>query len=118
VGTVGAPNIAIMLDTWHFFRTAGELEQLKQLPRKTIGGVQIGDAAAATRGVGDKVTGADRLLPGDGVVPLRDIVAIARRNNPAVIVGIEVFNRASTKLPALTRAAAAATAMGASLPEL
>jgi len=115
VARVDAPNVAVMLDTWHFFRTAGELAQLERLPSGAIGAVQIGDAAATTWGVGAKVTGADRLLPGTGVVPVRDIVAIARRNNPSVIVGIEVFNRASSELPALTRATAAAAAMHSSL---
>jgi sugar phosphate isomerase/epimerase len=115
VARVDAPNVAIMLDTWHFFRTAGELAQLEQLPPGAIGAVQVGDAATETWGIGSRATSADRLLPGSGVVPIGDIVAIARRNNPAVIVGIEVFNRTSSDVPALTRATAAATAMHTSL---
>ena len=115
VARVDAPNVAVMLDTWHFFRTAGELAQLEQLPPGAIGAVQVGDAAAETWGIGSRATSADRLLPGAGVVPIGDIVAIARRNNPSVIVGIEVFNRTSSDLPALTRATAAAAAMRTSL---
>jgi sugar phosphate isomerase/epimerase len=115
VARVDAPNVAVMLDTWHFFRTAGELAHLEQLPPGAIGAVQVGDAAPDIWGIGARATSADRLLPGTGVVPIRDIVAIARRNNPSVIVGIEVFNRTSSELPALTRATAAAAAMLTSL---
>ena len=95
VAGVAAPNVAIMLDTWHFFRTAGELADLEQLPPRSIGAVQVGDAAAAAWATGIDPPSADRLLPGLGAVPVRDIVAIARRNNPDVVVGIEVFNRVS-----------------------
>ena len=115
VAGVAAPNVAIMLDTWHFFRTAGELADLEQLPPRSIGAVQVGDAAAAAWGTGTDPPSADRLLPGLGAVPVRDIVAIARRNNPDVVVGIEVFNRASIDTEPMDRAAAAAGAMVGSL---
>jgi sugar phosphate isomerase/epimerase len=111
VAGVGAANVSVMLDTWHLFRTAGTLDDLEQLPPGAIGAVQVGDAPADAWGSGIDPPSADRLLPGQGAVPLRDIVAIARRNNPDVVVGIEVFNRASVDVEPLTRANAAATAM-------
>jgi sugar phosphate isomerase/epimerase len=115
VAGVSAPNVAIMLDTWHFFRTAGALDDLEQLPPRSIGAVQVGDAAAAAWGTGVDPPSADRLLPGLGAVPVRDIVAIARRNNPDVVVGIEVFNRAAIDSEPMDRAVAAAGAMVGSL---
>ena len=111
VAGVAAPNVAIMLDTWHFWRTAGQLDELEQLPPGTIGAVQVGDAAAAAWGTGVNPPSPDRLLPGQGAVPVREIVAMARRNNPDVVVGIEVFNRASIEAAPLDRATAAAVAM-------
>ena len=111
VAGVAAANVAIMLDTWHFFRTAGQLDDLERLPPGTIGAVQVGDASAAAWGTGVNPPSPDRLLPGQGAVPLREIVAIARRNNPDVVVGIEVFNRASIDAAPLDRATAAAVAM-------
>ncbi|MEO8696165.1 MAG: sugar phosphate isomerase/epimerase family protein [Acidimicrobiales bacterium] len=115
VAGVAAPNVAIMLDTWHLFRTAGSLDELEQLPPGAIGAVQVGDATAAAWGTGVDPPSADRLLPGQGVVPIREIVTIARRNNPDVVVGIEVFNRASIEASPSDRAAAAAAAMVATL---
>jgi hypothetical protein len=42
---------------------------------------------------------------------LRDVVMRARRNNPDVIVGIEVFDRASVDADPSPRAQAAAAAL-------
>src|SRR5205814_1248927 len=105
------PNVTIMLDTWHFFRTSGELAQLENLPPGAIGAVQVGDAAAAAWGTRVDPPSPDRMLPGEGAVPVREIVAIARRNNPAVVVGIEVFNRSLIDSEPQARAEAAAAAM-------
>ena len=111
VAGAAAPNVALMLDTWHFFRTGGDLTDLQRLPPGTIGAVQVGDAATDAWGTGANPPSADRLLPGEGAIALREIVAIARRNNPAVVVGIEVFNRSSVDAPPLDRARVAAAAM-------
>ena len=108
---VDLPNVALMLDTWHFFRTAGRPDDLEVLPAGSIGAVQVGDAAADAWGTGIDPPTADRLLPGQGVVPIRDLVARARRNNPEVVVGIEVFNRALVDADPSVRAQAAAAAM-------
>ena len=104
-------NVGLMLDTWHFFRTAGTVADLDALPEGSIGAVQVGDAAADAWGSGADPPSADRLLPGLGAVPIRDIVARARRNNPDVVVGIEVFNRALVDADPSVRAHAAAAAM-------
>jgi len=115
VAGVAAPNVAIMLDTWHFWRTKGQLADLEQLPPGAIGAVQVGDAPTAAWGTGVNPPSPDRLLPGHGAVPLREIVAIARQNNPDVVIGIEVFNRASVEAAPLDRATAAAVAMAGAL---
>jgi sugar phosphate isomerase/epimerase len=111
VGGAARSNVTLMVDTWHFFRTGGDADQLDALPPGTIGAVQVGDAPADAWNSGTEPPSADRLLPGRGAVPIRDIVARARRNNPDVVVGIEVFDRASIDADPLVRARAAASAM-------
>jgi sugar phosphate isomerase/epimerase len=86
-------NCAVMLDTWHFFRTAGTLDQLRNLAPGTIGAVQVSDGAADLYGSGVKPPTRDRLVPGDGVIPLREILALAMANFPPVMIGAEVFSR-------------------------
>ena len=93
VGQVAAPNCAVMLDTWHFFRTSGAPAELETLAPGTIGGVQVSDGGADLWGSGVKPPTRDRLVPGDGVIPLRRILTLARANRPGVVIGAEVFSR-------------------------
>jgi sugar phosphate isomerase/epimerase len=104
VAGVGSKRCAVMLDTWHFFRTAGNLDQLRALAPGTIGAVQISDAAADVRGSGIRPPTRDRLVPGDGVIPLREILTLAIANDPNVVVGAEVFSRALAAEAPLDRA--------------
>ena len=108
---VNLTNVALMLDTWHLYRSAGSPDDLDALPARSIAAVQVGDATADAWGTGVNPPTADRLLPGQGAVPIRDLVARARLNNPDVVVGIEVFNRALVDADPSVRAQAAAAAM-------
>ncbi len=94
VAEAGAGRCAVMLDTWHFFRTAGSPDQLRDLAPGTIGAVQVSDAAADMWGTGVQPPTRDRLVPGDGVIPLREILSLAMANCAEVVVGAEVFSRA------------------------
>jgi sugar phosphate isomerase/epimerase len=93
VAAVGADNCGLMLDTWHHWRCGGDLAELRALPPSTIRAVQLSDALDDVRGSGPRPPTRDRLMPGDGVIPLAEVVAIARANCADVILGIEVFNR-------------------------
>jgi sugar phosphate isomerase/epimerase len=104
VARVGAGRCAVMLDTWHFFRTSGTLEQLRNLAPGTIGAVQVSDAAADMWATGVKPPTRDRLVPGDGVIPLREILSLAMANCPEVVVGAEVFSRSLAAEPPMDRA--------------
>jgi sugar phosphate isomerase/epimerase len=93
VGQVAAPNCAVMLDTWHFFRTSGAPAELETLAPGTIGAVQASDGGASLWGSGVTPPTRDRLVPGAGVIPLRRILALAMANRPSVVIGAEVFSR-------------------------
>ena len=109
--TVGSPNLGLTIDTWHLFRTGIEVEELRRLPPGSIRALQVADAHADLRGTGTKPPSADRLLPGAGATPLREIVAIALENHADVAIGVEVFDRARLAQPPLERAQAAARAL-------
>jgi sugar phosphate isomerase/epimerase len=108
---VGAPNVGLTLDTWHFFRTGEGLDALAALPAGTIRALQAADAKGDLRGTGARPPTADRLLPGAGVIPLREILRTARANCPSVAIGAEVFDRAQRSLAARDRACAAIGAL-------
>jgi sugar phosphate isomerase/epimerase len=104
VRAVGAANCGVMLDTWHFYRTAGTIAELRSLAPGMIRAVQVSDARADVRGSGAEPPTRDRLVPGDGDIPLAEILAVATANCPEVMVGAEVFNRAAAADPPIDRA--------------
>lgn len=87
---IGRPDVRILLDTLHFFRYCGTLEDVRA-HRDWIGRVQLSDGPAEMP-LADQLTEArqHRLIPGDGDLPLRSLLA----EMPAGIsIGIEVPNR-------------------------
>jgi sugar phosphate isomerase/epimerase len=102
VRRTGAPNVGIMLDTWHLLRTGGTARQIRALPPGVLGGVQLNDRRDDS---GPSSYGAvgERSLPGEGTAPLPEIVAAVVKNTPRVCVEVEVF---SNELAALAPPAA------------
>ncbi len=106
VRAVDAPNAAVMLDTWHFFRTGGTVADLDDVAAGEIGGVQVSDAPSEQAGVIEAGVNT-RLLPGDGAIPIETLVAHAVGADLEAFVGIEVF---SSELLQLDRSEAASQA--------
>jgi len=92
VQRVGAPNLGVMFDTWHFVRSGGSIEDLAGLALGIVIGTQVSDAPAGAGG-GNYVPMIDRQLPGDGTLPLGSMVRALLATNPALRIGIEVFQR-------------------------
>jgi sugar phosphate isomerase/epimerase len=84
-------DAGVMLDTWHFYRTGGSVEELERYDAQDIGGLQVSDAESSVRD--QRAPGLNsRLLPGLGAVPLQEIVSWVLSTNPEAFVGVEVFN--------------------------
>lgn len=100
----GQANCTILLDTWHLARTQGTAADIAALPAGSIGAMQMCDRSEPPPGTPYvPMTGRD--LPGEGELPLGDIVRAARTNRPGLTVEIEVF---SAELAAMSVDAAAA----------
>ncbi len=98
VRATGAVNVAVMFDTWHFFRTGGTLADLEGLAPGEVGGVQVSDAHAAQHGViAARVN--SRLLPGAGSIPIAAVIDRVLRGASDPFIGIEVFSDALNELP-------------------
>jgi sugar phosphate isomerase/epimerase len=91
VAAVGAPNLGITFDTWHFSRAGGSLHDLADLKPGCVFALQINDARDVVIG-GPHVPGAGRLLPGEGTLPLVAILGLLLQRQPDVYVGVEVFS--------------------------
>jgi sugar phosphate isomerase/epimerase len=86
-----APNGSVLLDTWHFTRGGGALADLDPPAVALVGGLQVSDRSPEQ----DRepyVPRRGRKLPGDGALPLGEIVARVRRAHPELPVGAEVLS--------------------------
>lgn len=108
----GEANCSILLDSWHLARTGGTAAQIRALPPGAIGAIQLSDRNPPAPGVA-YVPMTGRLLPGEGSLPLHDIVATALANSPGLSAEVEVFSAELSGLP--IEAAAARTAAAIAL---
>jgi sugar phosphate isomerase/epimerase len=93
------PNATLMIDTWHTFRGPTTEEQLRALPGRLVGSVQINDAPAEPSGDLITETTTGRLLPGEGAIPVARWLRILEENGSRAPIGVEIFSAALDRLP-------------------
>jgi sugar phosphate isomerase/epimerase len=81
----------VTFDTWHFVRSGGRLSDLDHIAPGSIGILQINDRQDSSV---PYVPMSDRLLPGEGTIPLAEILAPILEREPHIRVGLEVFSDA------------------------
>jgi 4-hydroxyphenylpyruvate dioxygenase len=101
---MGAKNFGILFDTRHWARGGGKLEDLASFA-PLISTTQISDLKWATN------ADPNRLLPGEGELPLAEALAIVRRARPDVRIGIETPSARMFSLPANEAASLAAESL-------
>jgi sugar phosphate isomerase/epimerase len=114
VDGVNLSNVGLILDSWHIFRTGVDTSELAALPRARIGALQICDAPASAKAETPGIL-ADRLLPGDGAMPLEEMLAALLTGTSGVDIGVEVFSQELRTLPPRAAAERAATRVRAVL---
>lgn len=81
----------VTFDTWHFARSGGRVEELAAIRRGEIAVLQVNDREER-RASSPYLPMSRRLLPGQGTLPLVAMLAEISRREPAIRVGLEVFN--------------------------
>jgi sugar phosphate isomerase/epimerase len=117
VKNCGYTNASVLIDALHFSRSGGVPSDVAALDTSLFRYAQICDAAAVIPSEpGDLIREArtGRLLPGEGALPLRELVAALPASIP---LAIEAPVRATAGLPALERAQRAYRSMRALLDE-
>lgn len=117
VAASGASNCGITLDFFHLDRTGGTAGDIRRLPPGTIRNIQVSDRTPPPPGTPYKPL-SGRKLPGEGQIPLRELINAALENSPNATIDIEVLNDELRALPmdaAAARLAAAGKAWVASL---
>jgi sugar phosphate isomerase/epimerase len=89
VAACGEPNVGVNLDVVHFHTGPSKFDDLELLTADNLAFVQVADLAAVPR---ELATDADRILPGDGDLPLEKLVAHLRARGYRGDVSVELMN--------------------------
>ncbi len=101
-------NLGVCLDTFHFFTGPSKTEDLAKLTPETLFHVQLCDLAGRPR---ELATDADRILPGDGDLPLAALLQRLAKTGYTGTVSVELMNPRIWQVPARSYAEVAMTAL-------
>jgi sugar phosphate isomerase/epimerase len=106
VAKSGRPNASVLVDALHFSRSGGLPAHIATVDASLFRYAQICDASADMPGPTDtpaliREARTGRLLPGEGALPLADLVAAFA---PTLPLAVEAPSRALAELPPLERA--------------
>jgi sugar phosphate isomerase/epimerase len=107
---ISSTPVGIVVDLWHLARTGGGIADIESLSPGRIHAVQMCDCSASAASLPPTIM-AHRALPGNGDLPICDLVAAALGNSPGARLEIEVINPELQALPprqAVTRMISAA----------
>jgi len=88
VRTVGHPNVGLVIDSFHFYAGGSSVESIDALDQERLFIFHINDAEDLPR---EQLEDRHRLLPGLGILPLKQIVAALRRIGYDRIASVEIF---------------------------
>lgn len=91
IAVANDPDVRILPDVYHLFRGNSGFENLKMLDGKMIEVFHMNDYPGnmAREQMEDK----DRVYPGDGIAPLKQIIADLKAMDGEKILSLELFNR-------------------------
>lgn len=108
IGDVGSPHLGICFDAFHYCCGPSKGEDLGYLTAQNLFHVQLCDLADVPR---ELATDGDRILPGDGDLPLSPILARLKEIEYHGVASIELMNQQLWQVPALQFGEIAMTAL-------
>ena len=100
-------NVGLVIDTCHFYAGGSSMRSILQVPPEKILIFHINDVEERPKGT---IEDAHRLLPGEGVIPLDDILRHLKKTGFDGLCSIELFRPAYWERPPAELAAAARAA--------
>jgi 2-keto-myo-inositol isomerase len=88
VQNVNRRNIGLVIDSFHFYTGGSTIRMIEALDPKRLFIFHIDDAEKMPR---EQLTDAHRLLPGLGILPLKEIIAAFRRIGYDANASVEIF---------------------------
>jgi sugar phosphate isomerase/epimerase len=86
----GKPNACILPDVYHLIRGGSPFSALEFINGSKIQMFHINDYPKMEDNT--KLTDAMRVMPGDGVAPMTDILKILNAKNTPIVLSLEIFN--------------------------
>jgi len=91
----GHPKACVLPDVFHLYKGGSELPGLRLLSGQALQVIHMNDYPAEPPR--ELITDAARVYPGDGVAPIKQILAELRQVAPGIILSLELFNAAYWK---------------------
>jgi sugar phosphate isomerase/epimerase len=108
VSEVGSPHLGVCLDAFHFYVGPSKLVDLGLLTRENLFHVQLADLADVPR---EFATDSDRILPGDGDIPLEHLIGQLHAIGYVGCISLELMNPQIWQVPAAQFGEIAMTAL-------
>ncbi|MFO0938060.1 MAG: sugar phosphate isomerase/epimerase family protein [Gemmataceae bacterium] len=86
----GAMGGGILPDVYHLYKGGSDFNGLKLISSNAVGIFHVNDYPKIDR---VKIVDADRVYPGDGIAPLKEIFATLQQNGYTDFLSLELFNR-------------------------
>ncbi|MCI0485347.1 MAG: sugar phosphate isomerase/epimerase [Blastocatellia bacterium] len=88
VERVGRPGVGLVIDSFHFYAGGSTIESIESLRPERLFIFHINDAEDLPR---SELEDRHRLLPGAGILPLKEIVGALRRIGYDRVASVEIF---------------------------
>lgn len=111
----GAKHVGITLDSYHWYSAGDSLETIQQTPAERIVLLHVNDAKPLPR---EQLLDADRILPGEGVIPLADWLRAIDSTGFDGFIALEVLGPRFADLPFDERVRAGTQTVGPLLAAL
>lgn len=86
----GHPSARVLLDTYHLYKGGSPIETLRLVGKPAMELIHLNDYPSIDR---EKITDADRVHPGDGIGPIKQILKLLKKSDQPLILSEEVFNK-------------------------
>ncbi|HKH61218.1 MAG TPA: TIM barrel protein [Flavitalea sp.] len=86
----GHPSARVLLDTYHLYKGGSPIETLSLIGKPAMELIHINDYPSINR---ETITDADRVHPGDGIGPVKQILKLLKKSDQPLILSEEVFNK-------------------------
>ena len=94
----GCKNALILPDVYHLYKGGSPIDGLRLLSKSSVKVFHLNDYPGIEPA---KISDADRVYPGDGIAPLKQVFGVLREMNYDGVLSIELFNHDYWKEDAL-----------------